>query len=264
MAGALPATASAAEQTASRGNVRAVLSYEEKPNGFDFEEVHLEVTHSNVFVFSYDFHPICKGCALAPAGYGEGRALRVKNLDPEPHPEILTEFYTGGAHCCTYVEIFDWDGSSTYDTARHNFLDAGYLLSDRDHDGLPEFLSSDARFANRWDCFACSVFPVNVFHWRRDDLRDVTGKFPALVKRQIRELMGDYRQLRGKRNVRPIMAAIVADRCTIGQRRKGFALLRKARKAGYLQKQGEFDATGPYGRKFVRSLIGLLRHLEYC
>ena len=261
---ALPAGAMAAEQTASRGEVRAVLSYEETQNSFDFEEVRLDVTHSEVFVYGHDFHPICKACALAPAGYGEGRALWVKNLDPDPDPEILTEFYTGGAHCCVYIELFDWDGSSTYDTARHNFRDSGYRLSDRDGDGLPEFLSSDARFAYRWDCFACSRFPVNVFRFRGGELVDVTGRFPALVKRQIRELTSDYRADRGKRNVRAILAALVADRCTIGQREKAYALLRKARLAGYLDKQDESDAFGPYGRKYVKSLKGLLRHFDYC
>lgn len=257
-----PSTALGAKETAKSGNVRAVLSYDKGEDIFDVSNVKLEILHSGERVYTKKFKPICKGCSMAPLGVGRrGTPLRVRDIDGDKPPEVLVDLYTGGAHCCTYSTAFDRRGTD-YMTSRHNWLDSGYRLRDRDGDGIPEFRSSDAHFGYLYDCFACSRFPVQVFGFD-DGFDDVTPRFEELIRRDARNLREDYHETKGESNVRAILAAYVADRCNLGDCGDGFRLVRRALEKGYLDRQGKEDIFRPYGKKYVRSLKRVLRDLGY-
>ena len=268
VAGALyPALGSAAVEKHSASDkadgVRAVLSWKEDDEQiFSARDLELRIFHKGKLAYTAQVGRTCKGCSQQPTGQGKkGKPVRVRNLDRDGPPEVTVDIYTGGAHCCTNTVAFDRRGED-YRIFNHNWLDSGYRLRDRNDDGIPEFRSSDAKFGYLYDCFACSFFPVQVVAFRRG-FDDVTSDFPALVRRQARDLRDAYRERKGKDNVRAILAAYVADRCNLGSCESGFRLVENALEKGYLDRQGKTDLFKPYGTRYVRSLRRILDKFGY-
>jgi hypothetical protein len=199
------------------------------------------------------------GCYLRPATLPPGRkAVAVVDLEGEGEPEVVVDSYTGGAHCCTISKIWRFDGGA-YSAIEHDWGNQVYRLRDFHPDGRLEFRSADDRFSYAFGSYAGSRWPVQILRYRNRRMRDVTRRFPRLVRRDMRGHRRLYvRSRRAGYDPRPALAAYVADLHRLGRHRQAHRVVRGALRRGELRRRQRYD-IGPFGAAFVRRLNRLLR-----
>ena len=165
--------------------------------------------------------------------------LRVLDLDGDKEPEILADFFSGGAHCCSYSLVFRYDPrKQQYISTIHNWRDTGYQLKDFDADGLPEFEGRDLRFAYHFSSFAASRFPVRIWQYRQGKFIDVTRRHPKRVLEQANEFWQEYvaerqnllawQQYGGSDAARAALAAYMANQYLLGKEQEGWQRLQQS------------------------------------
>ncbi|WP_017715900.1 hypothetical protein [Kamptonema formosum] len=227
--------AAAEVKTAESGNVRADLSYQQQD--YRFSNVRLRITRAGKTVSDqpvpveseYD-RPLA-----AMGGGGRNAGFQVQDLDGDKEPEVIVDFYTGGAHCCTYSLIYRSDSAKSPHTyLKHPWGNVGYTLRDLDRDGLPEFNSGDDRFAAQFTAYAGSRFPVQIWQYRQGKMSDVTRQYPQQIYSQAYQLWQDFQQAQKNGTdaeglaVKGILAAYVADKYLLGQGEDGWQKVRQA------------------------------------
>jgi hypothetical protein len=259
LANAGAAKAVAVQESSSLGSVQALMEYDVSPDGV-FTGVRVRILRNGVPALDQFPQPICEFCSVGPGYGGREGSVHVLQLDPSPEPEVVFDLYTGGAHCCFYSLIFRYV-SGAYVGVMQDWLDQGYRFSDLDGDGLLEFSSDDGRFAYVFASFAGSQFPPQIWQFRGGLMLDVTSRFPAVVGQDAAQMRRMYKRAKGRRSVRAILAALVADQCLLGSCSSGFRLVKQALPRGYLDRtEGKTDANG---KKFVQHLRSFLRSTGY-
>lgn len=221
-AGASAGTGTHYEENDTAGNVTATLSFD-KQSDFEYSNVRLKVVRGGATVLDAPITEPCDQCPVAPAGRGEDDSMRVVDLNGDGEPEVLIDFYTGGAHCCSIVLVYGYQATSgTYERDARNLLDAGYVLADINQDGAPELKSLDARFQD-FTAYAASVFPLQIYQWDGDEIVDRTRSFRRQLKAHATKLLKRYRALRRDGDdVRAALAAYVAEKYLLGQGSAGY------------------------------------------
>lgn len=256
LAAAPGASAAPKKQTAKLGAVKATFSFDEASSGaLRYSNLNLVIRRRGKVAFD---GPVQVGQGTGPAAT-RGRSVSVRRLDAGREPEVILKLYTGGAHCCTLSVIYRRT-SKGYKAVQRDWADAGYRVRNVGGSARPEFLTADARnFAYRYASFADSLFPIQVLRYHRGRFRDVTRRFPRLIRRDLRRQERAYRdRVRMKGYPRGALAAVVADHYLLGRGAAARALLRKALKKGTLRRRASFDPP-PYGKAYIRAL---LRHLK--
>jgi hypothetical protein len=193
-----------------------------------------------------------------------GGPLRVVDFDRDGEPEVLADFYSGGAHCCAYSTVYRFV-NGRYMVRLKNWQSKGYLLRDLNHDGRKEFVAADASFEYVFVAYAFSLDPIQIWRFDAGRFSDVTRSFPDTIGRHAAGLLRLYRQtLRGPapREVRGILAAYTGDLCLLGRCATGFALVDRAYAAGRLGRGPTLDGT-PAGKRYVAALRSFLRRHGY-
>jgi hypothetical protein len=216
-----PAAATALKtRTAQLGPVRATVSWQ-SPNEVQAKGVRVEIARDGQTVLARRLGP------AIPQG------IRVRDLDGDGEPEVLADFYTGGAHCCLFSLIYAYTGS-TYSRLRHMWGDPSYGLRDLDRDGRPELVTADDRFAYAFTSYAGSALPIQAWKYRDGHMTVVTRRFPALIRRDAASLWKDYSEQRTREfpDPRGILAAWMADEYLLGARARGWATMRRVNARG--------------------------------
>src|SRR4051812_16295404 len=147
------AQAKSTTETASLGAVQAQLNYQTN-NQFSFRNVRVSISRNGTQLVNQQLKPLCKYCAVSPAGGGQPgtKSITVLDLDGEAsEPEVVVDLFTGGAHCCFYSVIYYYvPATNSYQSLSHEWLDPGYQFADLDGNNVLEFLSADGRFAYRF------------------------------------------------------------------------------------------------------------------
>jgi len=258
--------ASAKTDTVTRENVTAALSYEK--NDFGFGNVRLRVVRDGVQLVNErgpGFRLCRSGCDFWPAfAPVNRRSIFLRNLDADPEPEVLGEFYTGGANCCRASRIYDFDPArTTYRRIDREWGTSAHRgARDIDRDGSAELESADARFRGLFGCTACTPQPLRVFKLRDGGLVDVTRRFTGLITRDLRGLIGLFRRARREPlAARGVLAAVTAERYLLGRGRVARRGLARALARGELRGvRGDGVADG---RAYVRRLLGFLTRAGY-
>ena len=261
----LAPAASATVETATSGQVQAQLSYT-KNGDFDYSDVRIKITRGGTTVLDEAVPGPCQDCQPMPAGHAETSSLTLKDLDKDGEPEAIVDLFTGGAHCCLVSVIYGYNaGSNTYGHLLQDWRDPGYTLTDLNHDGRPEFRSSDALFAYRFSAYVFSAFPIQIWHYQAGRMIDVTRSFPKLIKKDAKLQLHFYKSARGKKDldVRGDLAAYTADEYLLGKSKGDAAwrLLKRANKRGELH--GPTGDSLPKGSRYLRKLRHFLKNLGY-
>jgi hypothetical protein len=243
--GCLAATsnATAESQSASLGNVTAVVSYDVDSVGASANARETIVRNGTTLLDQpAGTSSTCPDCPpqivrLIPP-------VMVVQLDATADPEVLFTFFTGGAHCCLYSQIFRFAGPG-YAGITHEWFDPGFRLEDLTGDGVPEFMSGDARFAYVFGSFASTQFPPQIWRYENGELIDVTRSFPAVVVADARSLRRRYRRGHKSPNfqrfdLRQVLLTYSADECLLGKCSTGFRLARHSVKAEEIQRGGRY------------------------
>jgi hypothetical protein len=241
-------------KSARLGEVRALLTYRQ-PNSFSARDLRLRIERGADVPFD-----------RALPGTELPTALRVRDLDGDGEPEVLADFFTGGAHCCAVSLILRYEGTAQrYLPRRHVWGNPGYSLRDVERDGSPEFVGADDRFAYRFTAYAASFLPIRIWRYRGGTLADVTRRYSQLVARDAAALWREYLRLRKRRDadLRGVLAAYLADAYVLDQQRKGWRRLQAAYRRGDLRGLGSGD-TWPAGRRYLTALRRFLAQAGYA
>jgi hypothetical protein len=192
-------------------------------------------------------------------------SVRVRDLDADEEPEVWVDRYTGGAHCCLESRFFRWlPERRRYAMTFHGWADIGYRAKNLDGRGHVELVSADARFGYAFTAFAASAFPIQIWHFDRGQMVDVTLSFPARIERDAEELWRSYlRFRRGPDDPRGVLAAWVADQYLLGRGEEGWARLESLRDRGAFGPRPDL-AGWPQGRAYLRALRAFLVKLGYA
>jgi len=265
LAGAPAAVAAPVEETVTVEQVTATLSYDKRPDG-TFRSFRAKIVRAGATLVDEALPDGCRSCFAMPGNAGAGeKSIVARDLDADGEPEVMVSLYTGGAHCCTISTLYGFrSATGDYRRGRRNWRDAGFRLRDIGRDGIVELDSRDARFAYAFASYAESYLPLQIFRYRAGRLVDETARFGRLVRRDARRARRLFRRYRDHRYVNPrgFLAAWVADRYRLGQRRSANRALRRALRRGHLGKTAPFQ-VGPAGRRYVKQLKRFLRKHGY-
>ncbi len=262
----LPASATAATERAQAGDVAATLSYDR--SGRRIANTRIVVARAGSELLSERgprFGRCREGCEFSPINVFVGEpSIFVRNLDPDAEPEVLAEFYSGGANCCAVSRVYDFDpAGGRYARIERNWNTGNHRgARDLDGDGVAEIVSSDARFDYRFGCGACTPEPIRILQLRDGRLRSATRGFRTAVRADLNDHRRTYRRARlDRRLARGALAAVIADRYLLGESRIARRTLRLALARGRLR--GYRGDGVPDGRAYVRSLLRFLDRAGY-
>jgi hypothetical protein len=236
---ALPATAPAHTRTIASGPVRVTLTWSDAPAR---SGLGVAIARNGTTLVDTTIDPFGED---SPGVTPWQRGVRFIDLGGEP--EVVVDAYTGGAHCCLDTHVWWFDGAA-YETAEHDWGNSLYRLGG----GL--FVGSDDRWAYEFSSYAFSRPPVLVLG---PHLQDVTAAHPRIVTHDLRHQRHLYLRYRGRYDIRPELAAYVADLHSLGRHAEADAVLRRALRRGELRRF-RYD-FGPTGRAFIRALDRDLR-----
>jgi hypothetical protein len=247
-------------ETAVDGNVEADFSYDYNAQSYRFTNPHLTIRRGGAVLLDEDLKPVTSYSEVDPARYfNHQKSVAVRNLDVDPEPEIVLHLWWGGAHCCWYTQVYRFDQmANDYVLTRHIFGNADYRARDLDHDGRPEFVSGDDRFAYQFTDFADSSWPVQVWRYRAGRFDDVTRSFPTLARRDARRQWHWALARRYRTDNVGVLAAWTADECLLRHCDSAFRQLEVLRREHHLGLG--WDKTA---KAFLRHLHKFLRRTGY-
>ncbi len=255
------AQAPAGSVTKSSGIVTATLSWQ--AGEFAAGDPRLQVSRAGVVVTDIPVANACRSCQLfADRADSDYSIMHVADLDADGEPEVLFDVYSGGAHCCTTTRFYAYrPASGSYRRAPSLYWgNAGYDVVDLDGDGRLELSGQDDAFAYAFASFAGSAFPPRIVRYTagvagaQPTLRDVTRRFPAVIRADASRLLKYIREQKPRKKfyeAQGAIAAYVADEYLLKRGSVGKAELRRARRRG-------LTAPG-----FQRDLLAFLRRLGY-
>ncbi len=122
-------------------------------------------------------------------------AVRIAELDnANDSLEVVFTAYSGGAHCCTSVQIATKSGTEWKVVTAGPFDGGGDYLADIDGDGSFEIVTRDNDFLYAFDCYACSLAPMKYLAITAAQAKDVSkeDKFRPEFENQLLEARKDY------------------------------------------------------------------------
>lgn len=218
-------------KTAQQGSVKAELSYEkDQTEGIpQARNLRLKIQRSDQTVFDkapsaseYD-RPTIDWSAEDRVNAG----FMIRDLNGDKEPEVIADFYTGGAHCCTYSLIYRYDAKQKqYIESRAFWGNLGYRLKDFEGDGKLEFFSADDNFAYAFASYAGSAFPIKILRFENGEMLDVTRNYPKQIYSDAYRLWGYYQRAKAEDSeVKGVLAAYLADKYLLGQQADGWKQL---------------------------------------
>ena len=250
----------ATTETAQAGNVTATFTFQ---GTFpDYTGQNLEITQGGT-VF-YDEPVTSKFCGnlCAPyTGVTGKSAVDVVDLEHTGQPDVVLDLYSGGAHCCTIVQIFSFDpGTMTYVKTERNFGDPQARIVDERHNGRYEFLTADDSFAYQFTDFAASGLPIEIETFSDGRFTDVTRHYPRLVAKDAAFWLRAFKRMAGGhyQDSVGVIAAWAADEDLLGHVKLVNTYLAEQAAAGHLN-----GAFSPGGTRFIASLQKFLRRRGY-
>jgi hypothetical protein len=251
----------ATTQTAHGGSVTATFTFQGQVPSF--HGLRLTIARGGTVV--YDQPIVSKFCANlcwpGPAVAAKRPAVQVVDLEHTGDPDVVLDLYSGGAHCCTVVQIFSFNAAaSAYVKTERVFGDPDARVVDLSHDGRFEFLTADDSFAYRFTDFAASGLPIEILTFANGRFTDVTRSYPVLVAKDaafwLKAFKSQARQ--GYSDSVGVIAAWAADEDLLGHVKLVNRFLHQQAAAGHLN-----AAAGISGNKFVASLQKFLRRRGY-
>lgn len=251
----------AGTETASAGNVTATIAWDAAEYGI--ANGRLKIDRAGVTAFNAAIPDVlCDGCITSVVE--ENHNVEVRDLDGDGEPEVLVNGYTGGAHCCVLLGIWDYRApAGIYGAVVRNFGSSSFNLIDLDGDGRPELQTDDVRFEDLFSSHAASFPPPRILSYGRPNgvarFKDVTKRFPAIIRRnaaEAKKLFKEFSARDGITDAGGVVSAYVADQYLLGRGQVGLRELDRQAKKGIL-------GTRKQAKAFRKRLLGFLHRFGY-
>ena len=231
-----PATALAASSTASLGPVRATLTWDE-PADYEFANIELSIMRGDALERSGAVRvpdceePYCQPTTMTNSN--NGPRVTVRNLDGRGAPEVVLTFFSGGAHCCTIVQVHSLRGC-VWRVTNQNFGSNGAKLINPERDQVVEFATRDKRFEYQFSSYASSWKPVQLLRWRAPgSFVDVSRAYPRFLRNDATQALAAARRSCRSDNT-GLWAGWMANRYRLGLRTAAIRTIRAQAAAGCL------------------------------
>jgi hypothetical protein len=204
-------------------------------------------------------HACGSGCLVSTAPADP--PVRFAPLDGTGSADLIVNLYSGGANCCTVLDLFRPSaalGGLYVRSASHNFAYAGYRLEKIGSRYV--FLTADPAFSTVFTDFADSGLPLQILRLSGVRFADVTSRYPALVTQDAARWMKAYRKANGHNDV-GLIAPWAADEARLGNWSSAHAYLVSQARAGRLRSTLFPHAAS--GTRFIGQLEALLRREGY-
>ena len=185
---------------ADAGGTSATLSYRANHNsalGPPYSKLRLTIARDGRRTFDATVGaPLC-ATSCWPEVWPGHSFLTVADADGTGSPDVILDLYSGGAHCCSIVQVYRFDPhTDTYTIVQRDFGAPGASLVALA--GGYEFFSADDRFAYAFTSFAFSGLPVQIWRLGASGFLNVTRRFPARIAtdaaRQYRSYLANRKQ----------------------------------------------------------------------
>lgn len=209
----------AATRSAELGTVRA--EYTDETGEACLENPKLKITRAEQVAFDQ----VLTGEELCRQ---DADVFAVQDLDGDEEPEVILDFSSGGAHCCSSSLIFRYDPRSETYTSIQHLWGEGYgarRREDLDGDGLPELIHYDSRFAYAFTSYAGSGMPIRIWQYRQGEMTNVTRNYRQQVFDDAYKWWKLYTEAEPGTDVRGILAAYLADKHLLGEAEDGWKRL---------------------------------------
>jgi len=247
--------------TAAGGGTSATVSYRASSGsstGPPYSDLHLTITRDGSTAYDAAVRsPFC-GTACWPDVWPGHGFLTVADADGTGSPDVILDLYSGGAHCCSIVQIYRFDAQGgTYTIIQRDFGDPGASLERLA--GSYVFVSADDRFAYTFAAFAFSGLPLAIWRLDTGGFTDVTRRFPALIAADAARQYHAYTANRAQGFGLGFIAAWAADEDLLGHGALVGRTLARANRDGGLR-----SADGlPQGSAFIAALQRFLIKCGY-
>jgi hypothetical protein len=248
-------------QKASSGNVVATFAFQGKvPN---FHGLHLTISRGGKVLYEQPVvSKFCgKLCWPGPEVATPRPAVQVVDLEDNGEPDVVLDLYSGGAHCCTVIQIFSYDPATpSYVKTERVFGDPDAKVVELGPGGGFEFLTADDSFAYRFTDFAASGLPIEILTFANRHFTDVTRSYPKLVAKDAALWLRAFKA-QAKQHYPDsvgVIAAWAADEDLLGRSKLVSTYLHQQAAAGHLN--APFEAGG---NRFVANLQRFLRRRGY-
>lgn len=255
---ALPATASASAITARSSGVTATFRYVGRLG--HYRDQTLTIRRAGRIVYRHAVtYKLC-GRDCGPSFATHQPAVQVLDLGRVGTPDVLLNLFTGGAHCCSVLEVFGPAPHATRyrEIASRDFGDPGYRLAKLG--GRHAFVTANDAFAYAFTDFAASGLPLQILRLNGGRFSDITRAYPSLVRRDAARWLSLYAQQVRHRSHDTVglIAAWAADEYTLGRSRPALRYLDGQARAGHLNSALNRSESG---MTFVAKLKAfLLKH----
>jgi hypothetical protein len=254
------AAALATTQTAHGGNVSATFTFQGKVPSF--HGLHLTISRGGAV--AYDQPVVARFCGkLCWPGPGLSRrsSVQVVDLEGTGEPDVVLDLYSGGAHCCTVIQIFSFDPTTaTYVKTERVFGDPDAKVVDLGRGGHFEFLTADDSFAYEFTDYAASGLPIEILSFANGHFTDVTRSYPKLIAKDAALWLFAFKG-QAKQHYSDsvgVIAAWAADEDLLGHTKLVNRYLHQQAAAGHLN-----AAFARGGTRFVAKLQKFLRRRGY-
>ena len=171
-------------------------------------------------------------------------SIKAYNLKGNNNKQIVVEYYTGGAHCCTYTSIGEFKNNNFKFTDTIYWGNAGYEIKDLDGDGVMEFLGGSDMFAYAFTNYSETRFPIEIFRYENGKLKIVNDEFPDIIEAEIKDFKKDVQEFvkagyecpksdtedtfnTDAGSLKTMLAPIVADYHSLGDVQEGYDYINK-------------------------------------
>jgi hypothetical protein len=202
----------------------------------------------------------CKRCNLEEFPTAP-MPLAVADLEGGGEPDVVLHLYTGGAHCCTIVQVLHFDPATmTYALTERDFGDPGARIAALSGAGPLYFQTADDRFGYEFAPFAYSGLPLLILAFREGRFVDVTRGFPEALRKDAARWLRAFRASRDEGLGNGAIAAWAADEELLEHGALVRATLSREARFGHLRSRERY---GPSGKTFAAALMRFLHRTGY-
>lgn len=203
---------------------------------YRFRAIHIDTNYSTTL-------RITEGNDVIYKGEFEERISDIKEVDfnNDGTKTYLIAVYTGGAHCCTFVQACRIRNDKLITTDTLFLADSYFELEDLDKNKKTELTAYNMMFAYAFTNFAETRAPEIVYTVQNGMFKDITKNYPARLRSQIDEWRNDLQVFLDSNykcesegddtfntdagSVKTLLAAITANYYTLGEVYKGYDLI---------------------------------------
>ena len=211
----------------------------------------------------------------APSGFAGSAVVQLCALADGARPAVLLGGYSGGAHCCFLSTLYAPSGrgyrvvlAASIQSVRPAVrYDPNEGMVPAISDGALVLESADGTFAYEFGCYACTPTPLTLYQLRGTRLVEVARRYPALMRANRASLALALRQSESPANAGSIfgvLAAYVAESCTLGSGRGAWALVTRLERRGLLGDAAYHQAAFVTRGSYVPTLRRVLLQRGYC